>query len=287
MQNTANNTEAQAEQLNNHISPYTKVLKDYFPSREAILLEAQALTQKNQARKRLLKNTVLGSVLSLFLLTWLIDPIIKSDYLNTQIGQQISYALADGSKVTLNTNSIVKSEIRLRSRRLELVKGEALFNVAHEWRSFTVQANNTNIRDIGTVFNVHNTLDGAIVTVLDGTVEVTTRDKTYLLNKKQTLSTSANLEPLITKNVTEDANTTMAWQQGKLLFDGTPLSKVVTELQRYRKAPITLNDAKVGKLRISGAYDIKGIESLIDTLPMSVAVKVNRQADGSVIIKAR
>ncbi|WP_020168271.1 MULTISPECIES: FecR family protein [Methylotenera] len=284
MQNRANNTEVQAEQLNNNISPYTKVLKDYFPSREAILLEAQALTQKNQARKRLLKNAALGSVLSLFLLTWIIDPIIKSDYLNTQIGQQISYTLTDGSNVTLNTNSIVKSEIRLRSRRLELVQGEALLNVTHEWRSFTVQANNAYIRDIGTVFNVRNTYDGAIVTVLDGAVEVTTHDKTYLLTKNQSLTTSINqLNP----SIVEDANTTMAWQQGKLLFDGTPLTTVVSEIQRYRKAPITLNDAKVGKLRISGAYDIKGIESLIDTLPISVAVKVTRQTDGSVIISNR
>ena len=62
---------------------------------------------------------------------------------------------------------------------------------------------------------------------------------------------------------------------------------MVNELQRYRKAPITLTDAKLGKLRISGAYDINGIESLIDTLPISVPVKVHRQADGSVMIKPR
>jgi transmembrane sensor len=262
------------------------VLKEYFPTREEILYEAQALTQKNLAtRKRNLKNASLGTVLSLLIAaTWMLDPVLQSDYLTTGIGQTQVYNMADGSTITLNTNTIVQAENRLLSRQVKLLQGEALFNVAHGWRSFTVQANDTHIRDIGTAFNVFNTNNGAIVTVLEGSVEVTIDNKNQLLTQNQTLQTSINQ---FKAPATVDTSTITAWQQGNILFDGTPLGEAVKEMQRYRKAPIILNDTKAAKLRISGAYDIKGIESLLDTLPISVAVKVNRNINGSVEITSR
>lgn len=281
-----NHIEIQTKKLDENIQPYASVLKEYFPTREEILYEAQALTQKNLAtRKRNLKNSAIGTVLSLFIAaTWILDPVLQSDYLTTGIGQKHVYNMTDGSTITLNTNTIVQAENRLLSRQVKLLQGEALFNVEHGWRTFTVQANNTNIRDIGTVFNVFNTNNGAIVTVLDGSVEVTTGNKNQLLTQNQTLQTSDNQFRDIT---TVDTSTITAWQQGKILFDGTPLGEAVKEMQRYRKAPIILNDTKAAKLRISGAYDIQGIESLLDTLPITVAVKVDRKVNGTVEITSR
>jgi transmembrane sensor len=278
--------EMQTKKLDENIQPYASVLKEYFPTREEILYEAQALTQKNLAtRKRNLKNASLGTVLSLLIAaTWMLDPVLQSDYLTTGIGQTQVYNMADGSTITLNTNTIVQAENRLLSRQVKLLQGEALFNVAHGWRSFTVQANDTHIRDIGTAFNVFNTNNGAIVTVLEGSVEVTIDNKNQLLTQNQTLQTSINQ---FKAPATVDTSTITAWQQGNILFDGTPLGEAVKEMQRYRKAPIILNDTKAAKLRISGAYDIKGIESLLDTLPISVAVKVNRNINGSVEITSR
>lgn len=281
-----NHLEMQIQKLDENIQPYASVLKEYFPTREEILDEARTLTQKNLAtRKRNLKNASLRTALSLLTaIIWILDPVLQSDNLTTEIGQKHVYNMPDGSIITLNTNSVLHAENRLFSRQVKLLRGEALFNVAHGWRSFTVQANNTRIRDIGTIFNVFNTSNGAIVTVIEGSVEVTTGNKNQLLTQNQTLQTSINQFSDIT---TIDISTITAWQQGKILFDGMPLGIAVKEIQRYRKAPIVLKDAKAAELRISGAYDINGIESLLDTLPISVAVKVNRKTDGTVEITSR
>lgn len=262
------------------LQPYAAALKDYFPSREAILQEAKSHVSRSRKVKKAVQGATLAAVLAAVIIA---DPILQQQTLTTQIGQRADYTLADGSRIILNTNSVVRAESHLRSRQIKLVQGEALFTVEHGWRPFTVDANRTHIRDIGTIFNVRNMTEGAIVTVLEGEVEVTVNRQTQRVTQHQTLQTSlGNMGDVVAAN----PEVAMAWQQGKLMFDGTPLAEAVRETQRYRAAPVIIGDAKAAKLRISGAYDIKGIESLIDTLPASVAVKVNRKADGAVEIRS-
>lgn len=287
MHHQSNQTQANTHDVDESLTLYTQALKAHFPSKEAILNEALALSgkQKNK-RKRVAKAGVYGSAcLLIFAITWWMDPVLHSQQMATNIGEKASLQMPDGSAVMLNTNSIVHAESRLFSRRVVLAQGEALFTVVHGWKSFTVQANNTTIRDIGTVFNVRSTQDGAIVTVLEGAVEVSSTNsmKAQMLIANQSLHTYATT---LSTPINIDASNAMAWQQGRLLFDGTPLSVAIAEIQRYRKAPIILQDQQAASLRISGAYDITGIESLIDTLPMSVAVKVHRKANGTVIIQS-
>lgn len=290
MPDASDKTDANLHSVDENLAPYTQALRAHFPSKEAILQEARALSDKhNTRRKHLFKTSVLGSALTILLaVTWLIDPVLQSQNLTTEIGEKVSFQMQDGSTLTLNTNSSAHVEDRLFSRRVALTQGEALFTVSHGWRSFTVHANNTDILDIGTVFNVRNTQDGAIVTVLEGAVEVrltnNQRMKAQLLTANQSLYTSATS---LSTPANIDASNATTWQQGRLLFDGTPLGDAVAEIQRYRQAPIILQDQHVATLRISGAYDIAGIESLIDTLPISVAVTVKRKTDGTVDIHSR
>ena len=79
-----------------------------------------------------------------------------------------------------------------------------------------------------------------------------------------------------------------AWQQGRMAFDGTPLADAVRQIQRYRGAPVTLaDDPALAALRLSGDYDVQGVEALIDALPQALPVRVRRAADGAVHIGAR
>ncbi len=84
------------------------------------------------------------------------------------------FALADGSLVTLNTNSRVDVEITGNRRDVHLVHGEAYFDVVHDkTRPFTVYANRYVVRDIGTAFAVHLLEKGLVnVRVTKGSVEI-------------------------------------------------------------------------------------------------------------------
>jgi len=265
-----------------HLSPYTQALREHFPSREEILREAKLQTQ----RRRGLKTTAgaLASCLALAALSWYIDPVLQRESLQTAVGQQAAYDLKDGSQVTLNTHSVLVVEQHLYSRRLRLQQGEALFRVRHAWRTFTVYANQTTIRDIGTVFNVRNTAEGAEVTVLEGAVEVSTASGKQLLSTHQTVRSEAGSLSAIQQTSTESVT---AWQQGRLMFDAQPLSAVVAELQRYHRGQIEIADKRVGQYQLSGEYDIHGIDALIDVLPEILPVRVERHTDQSVVIRHR
>lgn len=264
-----------------HLSPYTQALREHFPSREEILREAKRQTQ----RQRGLKKTA-GAVASCLALalSWYIDPVLQRESLQTAVGQQATYRLKDGSEVTLNTNSVLVVEQHLYSRQLQLPQGEALFRVQHGWRPFTVYANQTTIRDIGTAFNVRNTAQGAEVTVIEGMVEVTSGSAKQLLGQHQTLRSEAGALSGIRHISTESAT---AWQQGRLMFDAQPLSEVVAELQRYHPGQIEIADKRVAQYQLSGEYDIHGIDAMIDVLPEILPVRVDRHADQTVVIRHR
>lgn len=261
------------------LSPYTQALREHFPSRKALLEEAKRQTR----RQRVLKKVTAGMTLCMAIaLSWVIDPVWHTEDLHTMIGQQASFDLKDGSHVDLNTNSVLVVEQHLFSRQLRLKQGEALFTAQHGWRPFTVFANQTQIRDIGTIFNVRNTESGAVVTVVEGSVEVSTAQAQRILTKDISVTTQSGV---ISESRCTSAN--IAWQQGRLMFDGTPLAEVVSELQRYHRGEIKISDARVAGYRLSGEYDIKGINALLDTLPEIMPVHIERQADASVVIRQR
>src|SRR6185437_5337871 len=70
--------------------------------------------------------------------------------LATAVGQQRNITLADGSIVTLNTNTIVETDLRRQLREIYLRKGEAHFQVAHDRsRPFLVHAGDAVVRAVG------------------------------------------------------------------------------------------------------------------------------------------
>src|ERR1700723_3878162 len=91
----------------------------------------------------------------------------------TALGEQRSVLLADGSRVTLNTASTIEVDLRRGRREVRLVRGEALFEVAHDpARPFVVRAGNALLNDVGTQFNVDLRSDRTTVTVVEGRVAV-------------------------------------------------------------------------------------------------------------------
>lgn len=255
-------------------------LRAHLPSVEEIVKRAAARKRKSRTTASVAALSVVAGLL------WL-DPAYQSEEVATGIGERGTWTLTDGSEVTLNTDSTLRVDYHLRSRRLYLPQGEALFKVEHSrWRSFLVYAHQTTVEDIGTVFNVRNTDGGAKVTVLEGRVQVSA-DKD--LSVARMLDTGQTVEvdgDYLGETTRVDAGAIAAWQGGKLYFDNTPLAVVVTELQRYRKTPVRLSPALSG-LRITGQFDIDHIDQLLALLPTLAPVAINRDANGGVTIVPR
>ena len=250
-------------------------LRPRFPAQETIV--------RGAAKRRAVRK--IATMAAILLLStgaaWLIDPAYDTRQITTAVGETSMLTMADGSRIQLNTDSELRIESRLFSRRMTLLRGEAGFNVAHTYRSFVVEANRTTVTDIGTAFDVRNEEDGARVSVRQGAVEVRSDSgQSQILAANQALrSTAGKLERLADPEPGQSG----AWRRGKLYFNGTPLREAAADMQRYLAQPVVPADARTGDLRLSGEYDIKDIDDLLRVLPTILPVTVKRGASGVVI----
>lgn len=265
------------------LTPFEQALRNRVPSREALLAEAKTQSARQRRRKQAQGSGL--AVVALAVALWAFDPAWHSEDVRTVVGQRDSLQLDDGSRVVLNSATHLRIERRLRSRQIELLNGEATFTVEHGEKPFIVRSQGVAVRDIGTVFNVRSDSRGVAVAVLEGAVEVSSgQSPVQRLNGGQQLHAH---EGRVGAAETADLDRVTAWQHGKLRFDGTPLSEVIIDLQRYRQAPVRLADPRIAGLRVSGEFDSDAVESLLDLLPVILPVALTRGSDGSVTISGR
>jgi transmembrane sensor len=93
----------------------------------------------------------------------------------TQVGEQLSVTLADGSTAELNSKSRIRVRYDRDVRRIVLLEGQALFRVAKDRSApFVVEVGNTRVRALGTQFDVYRKQTGTVVTVVEGRIAVST-----------------------------------------------------------------------------------------------------------------
>lgn len=236
----------------------------------------------------------------------------------TDIGERRLITLADGSTVDLNARSQLRVEFSNAERRVELLTGQALFQVAKDKaRPFIVHSGDATVRAVGTQFDVFRKDSGTTVTVLEGRVAVySSADLTSSAPPPGSASTNAASERALPSASTRDshsasasdssgstglvpsnsdlsgpsgfgavflaageqttvtataivsphradAEAATAWLQRKLIFEGSRLSDVVDEFNRYNHTQLVIEDPKLRDFEISGVYASTDPASLI------------------------
>jgi transmembrane sensor len=194
----------------------------------------------------------------------------------TAIGAQKKFALADGSIVTLNTNSRIDVEIRDHSRNVRLVRGEAYFEVVHDKsRPFTVCANRYEVRDIGTAFAVHLLDKGLVnVKVTKGSVEIAAPARRGNRDGAKSLGVFAAGRDVVFGHKVERAelisdaelSRKLAWRQGQLIYSGQPLADVLADISRYSDIEIELADPALKDVPVGGAFSVDQTEAIFAAL---------------------
>jgi transmembrane sensor len=202
----------------------------------------------------------------------------------TAIGEHRRIELADGSVVDLNTGSEMRVHISVWARRIELTRGEAMFDVVHETlRSFEVRAAGTVLRDVGTRFNVQLEQNAVAVSVLEGVVEVKPPSNrlpaTMLAAGTRVVSDFNGLSGL----TQVDAESAAAWVSGRWVFRNTSLEEVVRELNRYHPQKTELADPMIGKLRIDGVFNTSDRTGLLKALETLHPLRVEEDGGTSVL----
>ena len=220
------------------------------------------------------------------LLTWH-DPAWRTEEIRTGPDRRASVELSDGSQVELDTSTHLTVSRHLRSRRVALHAGRALFDVQpSRWRPFTVDAGATQVRVLGTAFDVRRLGEDVTVTVLRGRVAVAgAHGGSATLGPDDQLHARAGELGRAAQVHGADAT---AWRRGHMVFDRTPLAEVLAEIARYSGRPVRLGDASLARLEVSGVYRTANADALLALLPGFLPVRVEPQGpDGERLVLPR
>lgn len=234
--------------------------------------------------------------------TWLYQNRYTYD---TDIGEQRSIALSDGSILDLNADSRVRVRMSSGERSIELVRGQALFRVARDAaRPFVVRSGQARIRAVGTQFDVYRRSTGTTVTVIEGRVAVSPQsvpvndlasagtdaapvpggEAALLLSAGQQatvpMATGDGQHPGATAEPrTVDVAVATAWTQRRLMFQKAPLAEVASEFNRYNERKLIVEGAKIREFLISGTFSSADPASLLTFLRTQPGMRVLEAED--------
>lgn len=225
----------------------------------------------------------------------------------TGVGEQRDILLPDGSRMTLNTNTIVTVHYSKTRRYLQLKRGEALFIVKQDAaRPFEVSAGGTLTRALGTEFNVDLRKSRVTVSVLDGAVQVIAPDAKPATTKPaaQAAGGETNEEPPAfatalakgqavafrrqDKRMQEeqaDLKRIDAWRTRRLEFSNTPLPQAVEEFNRYAITRIVIGTPELSSVRVSGVFSIGDTEGFLYSLQEALGVQTHEASGETILMK--
>lgn len=214
---------------------------------------------------------------------------------STNIGEQRTVSLPDGSTVILNALTTVRVRYSNTLREVDLIRGQAFFDdIKDPRRPFIVRMRSATVRAVGTQFDIDTTNNAALVTVIEGQVAVGGGGALKVASDAQALRlkganpqrqepspvlVSAGQQLVVTAQLTEkpqriDVRSETAWLQGRLVFENTPLVKVAARFNLYSSRRLVITDPALQTVGVSGVYSSADPESLIGFLRAQPGLQV-------------
>jgi len=199
--------------------------------------------------------------------------------ISSRQGMVTQFALADGTKVWLNSGSELQFPNRFNSNKREVIlKGEAFFEVTrNEKQPFSVNANELKVEVLGTSFNVVSFDDDAQSEVVLVTGKVALSSE-----KGQIVKEYGNMIPgqraiyqkeeqkVITEAV--DVEKYIAWRDGNLIFQDDSMEDVVKKLSRWFNVEITINDPEINNYIYKATFRNENLVQVLNLLKLSAPI---------------
>lgn len=235
----------------------------------------------------------------------------------TDIGELRTVPLADGSVITLNTATEMRVDYSEDRRQVELVQGQANFEVAKDAdRPFVVIAGGGEVRALGTIFDVYESGRKVTVTLIEGKVAVVPNRAAVRQLKRQPEPATVDADAAgerasapvsqangivlaageqvtyatagaVVERVTVDVPRATAWRQRKLDFSDTPILEAIAEANRYSREKIVLRAPELRDARISGIFEAGKNELFVEGLQSYFDLQVEYTDDHRIVLTAR
>lgn len=242
---------------------------------------AGALERRQLRRTRLVRG-VLCSLLLLASSIFGLHLYRHSPYdqeLQTRIGERLEQHLRDGSELQLNGDTRLHVRFDGSRRRIELLRGEAIFDVAHDHdRPFVIEAGQARVTVLGTRFVVDRLGERLRVSVARGRVRVDSHGQQQQLQAGEVLEVQADGS---LQRLDIAASNAFAFESGQLIFDQADLAEIAASLSRYRQKPVQAPSQ--GGPRLSAVVQLADIEAFLQALPEIAAVRLEQQSQATLL----
>ncbi len=206
----------------------------------------------------------------------------------TRIGGHQTVALADGSQIELNTDTVLRLRTNGGGRLATLEKGEAFFNIRHSAaHPFAVDAAGRRITDLGTKFSVRNTPDRLEVALIEGRARFESTDKSVktpstVLSPGDVVIATARATT-VAKRPKAELVSELGWRHGMLTFYRATVADAASEFNRYNERKIVVADKAAASELIDGTFPTKDVD-LFGRIARSVLGLQVKNEGGEIVI---
>ncbi|MFT3780957.1 MAG: FecR domain-containing protein [Nibricoccus sp.] len=219
--------------------------------------------------------------------------------------------LPDGSAVDLREGSKISVAYTEAERRVKLLGGQVLFEVAkNPARPFVVEVNGFTVRAVGTAFSVQLKNAAAVeVLVTEGKVSLghsrTERSPTPVANapfetektpaaatplvvagERAVVSLSTTeLAPVLTQMSQAEIKEELAWQTPLLQFYETPLGEAVAAFNRHNQRQLVIADEGIASTPIGGSFRVNNIEGFARLLEYTLGLRADKSDPHRIVLK--
>ncbi len=200
-----------------------------------------------------------------------------ADY-RSPVGERRELTLADGSKITLNTDTAIDVLFDAEQRLIRLRAGEIMVQTAvdpsAQPRPFRVTTAQGSMQALGTKFTVRERESRTHLAVLEGAVKVVLAENRQSQPMVINAGQSTDFSERTFGEVSLADRYAGAWTQGMLMADKMHLGDFAAELARYRRGFVRC-DPTIAGLRVSGAYPISDTSRTLNMLTQTYGIKVS------------
>lgn len=201
---------------------------------------------------------------------WLAD-------LRTAPAQWQSHTLADQSQLSLAGNSAVELHFDSQQRRVELLRGEILVDVAHDSeRPFIVATEEGEIRALGTRFLVKRENGSTLLTMLESRVAAHGARSSAITEVDAGEQARISPDRVQALSNIDSASVADAWQQRQLVVQDQPLTTVLDELAQQRGGYLHFDRAALAELRVSAVLPLDDSDRALQLIAAALPVDVQR-----------
>lgn len=209
----------------------------------------------------------------------------------TSVGEIRSFTLADGSVVTLDTDSRMRIRYGETRRDVELTQGTAFFDVRPDKsRPLVVSAALGRVTVLGTQFEVHSGSKELRVVLVEGSVrlDLPGAEASEMDGTRMKPGQMATRTPDLSRWETSpaDVEAATAWQRGLLVMRDQPLDWALTEVNRYSTTKLRIGEPSLRGLTVSGVFRAGDIESFERALEQTLPVRVDARGHEHVFMPA-